>query len=178
MQLVGLYKNSDYSVDETTCYVNHKTMHDIVLNKYKDELEEYELQKNNGYMLTVDSAEHINNVKRQLDELNYYYQDASYIETQYINNVFNHINFIVYAVILFTFLFIFFIFKKDFKEDKDYYSLLNKLGFNKKQIRLSYLITIILKSLIYFVFAIIMYALMCIILKIILLYFPYLFVKY
>ncbi len=178
VKLVGLYKNSQYSIDETTCYLNHNAMHDIVLNEYTDALNDYENQKNNGYILTVDSANHMDEVKENLDKLGYYYQDVSYIETDYLNNIFNNIDVAIFIVLILVFIFVFFIFKKDFKEDKAYYELLKKVGFNNSEIKKVYFLTSIIKSVIYICFITIITLIIFLLLKVILNYFPYLFVKY
>ncbi len=179
VKLVGLYKNSDYSIDENICYVNQKTMQDIVLNKYKDDMVNYESSKSGrGFILTVDSADKMNYVMEKLDDLGFFYRNGAYVDTDYINEINNNINFGVNIIFILVFIFIFIMFQKDFKEDISHYKLLYKIGYNSKEIKNTYLITSLFKSLIY-LFVVILFSLIsCIILKIILNYYPFLFVKF
>ena len=39
IKLIGLYKNDDYNIDENICFVNNKTLHDIVKNEFKDDID-------------------------------------------------------------------------------------------------------------------------------------------
>ena len=67
---------------------------------------------------------------------------------------------------------------KEFVNDKEYYDLLNKLGYNRKEIIKIYLYNSLLKMLIYLVVTFVIAILACVILKIILIYYPFLLDKY
>ncbi len=178
VKLVGLYKNNDFEIDENTCFVNHKTMSDIVLNKYKDDMNSYELQKNNSFIITVDNAENMTYVTKNLDDLGYNYRLISYIDTDYINEVNGNINLAIIIIFVLIFIFVFIMFQKDFREDKKQYELLHKIGYARKKIRLIYMFSTILKILIYLISIVIISFILCTILKIMLNYYPYLFAKF
>lgn len=178
VQLVGLYKNSNYSVDENTCYVNEKTMNEMILNKYKDDQASYEFQKNNGFIINIDNVNNVNLVSNELTKLGFEYQEIAFIDTETVNYTNSNINLAIVVISVLVFVFIFLMLKRDFKEDRQYYILLYKVGYNKSVVKKVYLFSMIIKVLIYYISLILISELLFGILNIVLKYFPYLFIKF
>ena len=178
IKLVGLYKNANNYYDESECYVNKKTIHDITKNEYTDLEEDYVYQINHPvYALNVSSYEEVEKVEMSLEKSGYNYNRMFYFdenETQQINNTAD----LVYNIaIVIIFIFIFLVFQKDYYEDKEYYRQLNVLGFNLKEIKIIYFISLLIKVFVYFLFVLVITIISMLVIKILTINYPFILSK-
>ena len=178
VRLVGIYKNSDYSIDEADCYVNHKVYNEIVENMYKKDKSNYEFNKTSNFIITVDDIKNLEEVEETLKNLDFNYEAISFINYDKLAEMNNQVTHIITFIFILISLFIFLIYQKDFNDDKEYYILLYKLGYNMSKVKITYIITMMLKTIIYLFFTLIISSITYIGLKTVLDYYPFLFYKY
>ena len=178
IKLVGLYKNADNYYDESECYVNRKTIHDITKNEYSDLQEDYTYQVTHPvYALNLTSFENLETVEKKLERLGFNYNRMFYFdenETQKINNT---ADLVCNIAIVIIFIFIFLIFQKDYYEDKEYYKQLNVIGFNSTEIRSVYCTYLFIKTFVYLLSALIITILFIVIIKVITNNYPFILSK-
>ena len=178
VKLVGLYKNSDYSIDEADCYVNNKAFNEIVENMYKNDQSNYEFNKTSDFIVTIDNIKYLEEVKDTLKGLNFNYDTITFINYDKLSEMNSQVNFAIIFILFLIGVFVFLMYQKDFNNDKEYYILLHRLGYSNSNVKKTYIITMILKTTVYLLFTIIISSLACIGLKVILDYYPFLFYKY
>ena len=179
IKLIGIYQNSDYNLDEYLCYVNEKTMIDIMDNYYNSiQSDQFDLENQTGFIINIDDAKNLESVKTELSQLGYNYKPIAYIAYDIIDNTVKPINKIIPTILILVFILIFILLEKDFKEDKKFYKLLSYLGYNNKYVIKIYTISSILKLLFCLFLSILLTSVGYIIFLIILKYHPFIFGKY
>lgn len=182
-KLIGLYKNSDYSVDENICYANKKFMTTIAINNYKDEVADggisnYEFQKSQGFIVEIDKADHVNYVKNELKSKDFYFEFLGVVDREGVNKFNIEMNIICILIITAVFLFNFLILEKDYTENEEYYNFLKILGYNKNERRKVYILSNIVKNVFCIIVGIIASVIICAIAYLVLNYYPFLLRKY
>ncbi len=177
-KIIGTYKNNDYNIDEYTCYVNKKAMHDIVLQQYKDDEEGYELQKGMGFIIEVDAKENVNLITKQLEEEGYTITPTLFFDEEGIEELEKQTNKVSIPLIIIVVVLIVIILEKDYLENKDYYKELNILGYNKGNIRRVYLLSNFIKILLCIFLGIILSSVICGIAYLLLKIYPFMMFKY
>lgn len=175
IKLIGLYKNSDYNIDEYICYVNNKTIEDIAFNQYSGQEEKLELQE--GFVVEIDSPNHIAEFERKLEEEGYTYTPMAYVDPNIFHQISRNALIISTVISIFTFAIIFLIFLKDLNDDKNNNVLLNYLGYPKNDIKKLFLISNFFKIFISIIVGIIFLIIAATIFFVILKYYPYIMYK-
>lgn len=183
IKLIGLYKNDDYNIDENICFVNNKTLHDIVKNEFKDDIDpvtkvdNYELQKG-SQIVEVDDASHVKLVEEELKKLGYSIDYMFETDYESLDKTNANITLICSLIIIIIAIFMYLMLEKDYEENKDYYNLLHILGYNNKEINKIYLNSCILKIFFWIIISLLISIIVCLIGSLIIKIYPFLIYKY
>ena len=131
--LVGLYENNKTNIDESTCYTTENTMHEIFFNQNKND-KDFDESMYTSFFIQVDDIKNINKVIKSIEELKYDYQYVSTINYDYFNNIFFNTKIIVVILFFIITILIALIIYKQFKDNYNYYKLLNYTGYTSRNI--------------------------------------------
>ncbi len=151
-ELVGLYKNSKYSIDEDVCYTTEKVMNDLYFNT-NDNIEKIDLSfdEYKSFYVYVDKYENVERVTENLKKMNFTVSSAAHIDTDFFKEIITNTTLFVVLIYIVTIIFLIVILIYQFNYDEKYYRLLFYLGYRKKQLYIMYFLNTIFKILISFI---------------------------
>lgn len=180
--LVGLYENSKNNFDENICYVNEKSLIDIAINQYSDDID-IDTGINNITLQTdlyveIDDYKNVSDVIQKLRSNGYSVERVATISENYFNGIKKNVSRMIYVLIILLIIMIFIVMKKNNNDNKDNYKLLYYLGYTKRRIITISIISNIINCAISLIIFIILNFLLYLLFKIILLYIPFIFNKW
>lgn len=149
-KLIGIYKNNNNNLDENICYVQEKTMEEIAINEFSDDLDENgnsNIIYQEDFVIQVDDISNVEKVKNELIDLNYSYSEMATIYYPFFEDIVNSMNIIIFVLSIISLVVIVIIYIKQFNEDSHNLLLLSYLGYNYKNISLIYVFSCIIQSI-------------------------------
>ncbi len=142
LQVIGLYKNNRYHVDENVCYVEESILEEVLKNQYADDFDDENGVSNLVYQtdfaVQIDELENRSFVEKELIDKGYSVSPMSKVATEYFNEITKKMNNMTFGILSILFLFVLLVLQKKYKEEKKQYQLMVYLGYSKKDIRLIY----------------------------------------
>lgn len=103
IKVVGTYKNSNNFFDEYVCYVNEKTLKDIII---RTNIDENRSQLVDEYIIEIDNSNNLNKVESELEKLGYYYYPMAYTNATDTRKINVKIDWIIIISIILMLIFI------------------------------------------------------------------------
>lgn len=142
LQVVGLYKNNKYHVDENVCYVDESVLEEVLYNQYSDDNDDENGVSNLVYQtdfaIQVDELKNRELVEKELIDKGYSTSPMSTVATAYFDDITKKMNSMTFGILSIIFLFVLIVLQKKYKEEKSQYQLMVYLGYSKKNIRFIY----------------------------------------
>lgn len=154
-KIIGIFDNPSYKESLFTCYTTIGALNEINENAYKDDIDvdgTPSIDNQTSIFIRINDLTKIDNVKKELTKIGYKADDNAIIIPEYFENINSWCTNIelISFIILFVLLVILFI--KYSYEEKEYYKLLEYLGYNNKD-------RIIISTLSYFLILLISFIL-------------------
>lgn len=174
--LIGIYENSSTVMDEGICFVTEKSLFDIYI-KQREGLKDFKIEDQRGFFVQVSDVNKLDNVTKNLENTGYSVRPTTYIDYSIFEQSFEKVNKISIILYFFIFLLLLLITFKLFKDNKDNYNILYKIGYKKRTIKKINFTTNIIFIFISHIISIVFSILINISLKIIIDYKPLIFNK-
>lgn len=177
IKLIGLYKNQANHIDENRCFVSKKLSETISKIMYQSD-SGWSVSQYSAFMTTVDNAKNIDYATTTLTNMGYNVMPVASIRYEYYDNIFNIIKKLSISLIIMIIIVVLIYARKDYIENKDFYKLLQCVGYNKFQTFMMFISEIVIKLTLSIIFSFIISLILYGIVSIVLYYKPFIFNKW
>ncbi len=181
-KLVGLYKNSDYTYDEYTCFINRSSMINVGKTLYEGEYDPIRhidaIDEQTNIFYIIDDYKNEPYVTKKLEDLGYIVEDGYDFSLDNYYKLITVLNIFIILVIVCILIIEIILFRKIKIENENNFNLLHVLGFKKKDIFKVFMFSNLIQIFISLIISVLILFIGLGILKYIINIYPFIFAKH